>query len=117
MVDAIIMSADGYTATRLLADDRTERLVEGGVIRPAVEADRKRLASRTRVSYPRSGACWGDGNYVLAEADKLYVTDNGFNLGHVELARKRMYEQEVVAAKRSDLFARIDGARCPTCGR
>jgi hypothetical protein len=114
----VIADADGYTADTYIetGSNALQRMIDGGVIRPASGEDIDRIASRERVGYPTSGANWGTGQYVIERADHLYVTQHGFNLGHVEIARRRIAQQQI-DAQRADLFARIDGARCPTCGR
>ena len=106
-----IVITDGYSADRYIeiGDDNCNlgRLLEAGIIRAATVTDIARLAARKHVSY-RHGGHWGSGAYVVETADALYVMNDGFNLGHLELAIRRMQEQQR-QDKLDDLYNRIDG--------
>lgn len=108
----IIMDHDGHSADSHtdIGDGRRhlDVLLGSGVIREADEEDRKRLASRKSVSMGH-GATWGDGEYLLGKADKLYVLDSEYNLGHLALAIKRLYKQDI-ERKRQSLYAKLDAA-------
>jgi hypothetical protein len=113
MPETIILDRDCYRADSFIdigehKGAHLSRLLAAGIIEPATLQLLERLATRSRVGM-KSGATWGSGSYVAEQAATFYVMAEGFNLGHLELAIRRMYEQDI-QSKRDDLFARLDGA-------
>jgi hypothetical protein len=111
MPDTIILDPDCYRADTFIdigerKGEHLRRLIDSGIIEPASDEVMARLVTRSRVGM-KSGAQWGPGSYVAKQDATFYVMVEGFNLGHLELAIRRMYDQDT-ERKRQDLFSRLD---------
>lgn len=105
-----ILIYGGWSVERYIeiGDDKQNlgRLIDAGIIREATQADLDNLAAKERISY-RHGGAYGSGAYVIESADQIFVMQDGFNLGHLDLAIRRMMDQQR-QAKLDDLYTRLD---------